>query len=83
MECRRDKIIALARSQSEVPLPYLTRFFSFFFLLKSLFFSRYVFLVIYTIEAMFKVTARGFFVNKYTYLRDGWNWLDFTVIVTA
>lgn len=27
--------------------------------------------------------ARGFILNKFTYLRDGWNWLDFSVVVIA
>lgn len=30
-----------------------------------------------------KVLARGFIVDKFTYLRDPWNWLDFTVIIMA
>ena len=27
--------------------------------------------------------ARGFILNNYTYLRNPWNWLDFTVIVSG
>eukprot|EP00397_Hematodinium_sp_SG-2012_P003139 GEMP01003147.1.p1 GENE.GEMP01003147.1~~GEMP01003147.1.p1 ORF type:complete len:1326 (+),score=197.79 GEMP01003147.1:475-4452(+) len=42
-----------------------------------------VFLVFFTIEMAIKVIARGFFVDKYSYLRDVWNWLDFTVIFTG
>lgn len=30
-----------------------------------------------------KVLARGFILDKFTYLRDPWNWLDFSVIVMA
>ncbi|XP_046574320.1 sodium channel protein 1 brain-like [Haliotis rubra] len=45
--------------------------------------SEYVFLGIYTLEMFIKLIARGFFINKYTYLRDPWNWLDFIVIVIA
>ncbi|XP_041373843.1 sodium channel protein 1 brain-like [Gigantopelta aegis] len=45
--------------------------------------SEYVFLAIYTLEMCVKVTARGFFLDHYTYLRDPWNWLDFIVIVSA
>lgn len=30
-----------------------------------------------------KVLARGFILDKFTYLRDPWNWLDFLVIVMA
>ncbi|ESO94539.1 hypothetical protein LOTGIDRAFT_118343 [Lottia gigantea] len=43
----------------------------------------YIFLAIYVVEMLIKVTARGFIIDKYTYLRDGWNWLDFIVIVLA
>ncbi|XP_025077550.1 sodium channel protein 1 brain-like isoform X2 [Pomacea canaliculata] len=45
--------------------------------------SEYVFLGIYGVEMIVKVVARGFFIDKYTYLRDPWNWLDFIVILTA
>jgi Ion transport protein len=27
-----------------------------------------------------KLLARGFLFDKFTYLRDAWNWLDFSVI---
>ena len=46
-------------------------------------FARYVFLGIYSAECVIKVGARGFILNTYTYLRDGWNWLDFFVIVIS
>ncbi|XP_077988400.1 sodium channel protein 1 brain-like isoform X2 [Glandiceps talaboti] len=42
-----------------------------------------VFTGIYTIEMIVKIIARGFVIYKFTYLRDPWNWLDFTVIVLA
>lgn len=38
------------------------------------------FLTIYTIEMLIKVTAQGLFRYKNSYLRDGWNWLDFIVV---
>lgn len=44
---------------------------------------RYVFTVIYTFEALIKCIARGFIWNKFTFLRDAWNWLDFIVITLA
>jgi len=44
---------------------------------------RYVFTGIYTLEAVVKITARGFILKPFTYLRDMWNWLDFTVITLA
>ncbi|KAH0627619.1 hypothetical protein JD844_003596 [Phrynosoma platyrhinos] len=30
-----------------------------------------------------KILARGFCLNEFTFLRDPWNWLDFSVIVMA
>uniref|UniRef100_A0A8C4NFX5 Sodium channel protein n=1 Tax=Eptatretus burgeri TaxID=7764 RepID=A0A8C4NFX5_EPTBU len=38
---------------------------------------------IYTFESMVKILARGFCIDKFTFLRDPWNWLDFIVIVMA
>uniref|UniRef100_A0A8D0CIC6 Sodium channel protein n=1 Tax=Scleropages formosus TaxID=113540 RepID=A0A8D0CIC6_SCLFO len=43
----------------------------------------YVFTGIYTFECLIKILARGFCIGKFTFLRDPWNWLDFTVIVLA
>ncbi|KAM6169898.1 LOW QUALITY PROTEIN: sodium channel protein type 10 subunit alpha [Rhynchocyon petersi] len=43
----------------------------------------YVFTGIYTFEALIKILARGFCLNEFTYLRDPWNWLDFSVITLA
>lgn len=50
---------------------YLSRSFRFFFL------------AIYTIEMCIKIIAKGFVINKYTYLRNPWNWLDFVVITSG
>lgn len=44
---------------------------------------RYIFLAIYSIEMVIKITAKGFLLNKYTYLRNPWNWLDFVVITSG
>ena len=30
-----------------------------------------------------KVLAMGFIMDRYTYLRSPWNWLDFLVIVSS
>ncbi|CAF4241326.1 unnamed protein product, partial [Rotaria sordida] len=30
-----------------------------------------------------KCIARGFILEKYTFLRDPWNWLDFIVVILA
>ncbi|CAF1331232.1 unnamed protein product [Adineta ricciae] len=45
--------------------------------------NEYVFTFIYTTEALIKCVARGFILKKFTFLRDAWNWLDFTVITLA
>ena len=42
-----------------------------------------IFTIIFTIEALFKILAMGFFIGKGTYLRNLWNWLDFIVVVTS
>ena len=39
-----------------------------------------IFTAIYTYESAVKLLARGFFMDRFTYLRDAWNWLDFSVI---
>ncbi|XP_029970336.1 sodium channel protein type 4 subunit alpha B-like isoform X2 [Salarias fasciatus] len=43
----------------------------------------YTFTGIYTFESLIKILARGFCIMPFTFLRDPWNWLDFTVIVMA
>ncbi|XP_044073556.1 sodium channel, voltage-gated, type I-like, alpha isoform X2 [Siniperca chuatsi] len=43
----------------------------------------YTFTAIYTVESLIKILARGFCIGKFTFLRDPWNWLDFSVIVMA
>lgn len=48
-----------------------------------LFAFRFVFLAIYTAEMIIKSVAKGFILNKYTYLRNPWNWLDFVVITSG
>uniref|UniRef100_A0A493SUE3 Sodium channel protein n=2 Tax=Anas platyrhynchos TaxID=8839 RepID=A0A493SUE3_ANAPP len=40
----------------------------------------YTFTGIYTFESLIKIIARGFCLEDFTFLRDPWNWLDFTVI---
>nr|XP_050844578.1 sodium channel protein 60E-like isoform X3 [Vespula vulgaris] len=45
--------------------------------------AEYIFLAIYTAEMVIKSIAKGFILNKYTYLRNPWNWLDFVVITSG
>jgi hypothetical protein len=40
-----------------------------------------VFLLIYTVEMTLKIIAMGFVMKPHSYLRDGWNILDFSVVV--
>lgn len=41
----------------------------------------YIFLVIFTSECFMKVIAYGFAMHPGAYLRNGWNLLDFTIVV--
>ncbi|XP_015123750.1 muscle calcium channel subunit alpha-1 [Diachasma alloeum] len=41
----------------------------------------YVFLVIFTVECVMKIIAYGFVAHQGAYLRNGWNMLDFTIVV--
>ncbi|CAF2018504.1 unnamed protein product [Rotaria magnacalcarata] len=45
--------------------------------------NEYIVTAIYTVEVLIKCIARGFVLEKHTFLRDPWNWLDFLVIVLA
>lgn len=51
--------------------------------LNNSFVIRYIFLAIYSCEMVIKIIAKGFVLNKYTYLRNPWNWLDFVVITSG
>ena len=42
-----------------------------------------MFTVIFTTECVFKIVGMGFIVHRNAYLRDGWNWVDFIVVVTG
>eukprot|EP00798_Chlamydomonas_sp_ICE-L_P006468 gene6469-3102_t len=50
---------------------------------QSLILSNYVFVGVFTFEAATKIIAYGFLLAPKTYLRNGWNLLDFVVLVTA
>ncbi|XP_074644176.1 muscle calcium channel subunit alpha-1-like [Tubulanus polymorphus] len=41
----------------------------------------YVFLIIFTVEAIMKIIAYGFVMHQGAYLRNGWNLLDFVIVV--
>lgn len=40
-----------------------------------------VFTAIFTAECALKIVSYGFIYHKNSYLRDGWNWLDFIVVI--
>ncbi|NXQ83353.1 SCN5A protein, partial [Nyctibius grandis] len=45
--------------------------------------NKFTFTGIYTFESLIKILSRGFCLNEFTFLRDPWNWLDFSVIIMA
>ena len=42
-----------------------------------------VFLVLYTMEMVFKILGMGFIFGEKAYLRDSWNILDFAIVVSS
>lgn len=45
--------------------------------------AEYYFLAIFCVEALLKIMAFGFVLHPGSYLRNGWNILDFTVVVVG
>ena len=43
----------------------------------------YVFVVIFTLEAIMKVVAYGLVFHPGAYLRNGWNALDFVIVIVG
>ena len=42
-----------------------------------------VFVILFAIESVLKIIGMGFIMEKNSYLRDSWNWLDFIVVITG
>jgi hypothetical protein len=42
-----------------------------------------IFLILYSLEMVLKILGLGFLFNKGAYLRDAWNILDFTIVMTG
>lgn len=42
-----------------------------------------VFTAVYTFEVIIKVLSRGFCLQRFSFLRDPWNWLDVVVVITG
>ncbi|PFX17210.1 Voltage-dependent calcium channel type D subunit alpha-1 [Stylophora pistillata] len=45
--------------------------------------AEYVFLAVFTMEAVLKIIAYGFLFHPGAYLRNGWNILDFVIVVVG
>ena len=45
--------------------------------------SEIFFTIFFTFEFFIKIIALGLIFGDSCYLRNGWNWLDFTVVVTS
>lgn len=45
--------------------------------------TEWIFTTLYTIECLIKIISHGLVVKNGCYLRDGWNWLDFMVVISA
>lgn len=43
----------------------------------------YLFTSVFIVEFILKIVAMGFVMGRNTYLRDGWNFIDFVVVVTG
>lgn len=43
----------------------------------------YIFTGLYTLEMLLKIMGLGFFLDRGSYLRDGWNVLDFIIVITS
>lgn len=39
--------------------------------------------ILFTIECVLKVISMGFFIGPGAYLHNGWNWIDFIVVITS
>jgi hypothetical protein len=45
--------------------------------------SSIFFTVAFTFECTFKIISMGFILHPNAYLQDGWNWIDFIVVVVG
>ena len=42
----------------------------------------FFFIFVFMVEFFLKIIAKGFVFDKHTYLRDGWNLIDFIVVIS-
>eukprot|EP00760_Papus_ankaliazontas_P006678 PhM_4_TR13136/c0_g1_i1/m.95968 len=52
-------------------------------LTKTLSISELIFTIIFTVEMVLKVVTYGFVLHRHSYLRNGWNVVDFVIVVIA
>ena len=50
---------------------------------KTLNFVSDAFTVIFLVECWLKIIAMGFVINKYSYLRNTWNLIDFLIVLSG
>lgn len=43
----------------------------------------YIFLALYSVEMVLKIIGKGFICSKNAYLKDSWNVLDFTIVMSG
>lgn len=43
----------------------------------------YVFTAIFTVESVLKIIAYGFIMHRNSYMRNGWNLIDLTVVLSG
>ena len=43
----------------------------------------YVFLIIFTLETFLKILAYGLVMHPSSYIRNGWNLLDFVIVIVG
>lgn len=43
----------------------------------------YIFLIIFTIETFLKILAYGLVMHPSSYIRNGWNLLDFVIVIVG
>lgn len=43
----------------------------------------YVFLIIFTVETFLKILAYGLVMHPSSYIRNGWNLLDFVIVIVG
>ena len=48
---------------------------------QAIYYAEYVFLILFTGEMVLKIIGLGFCVGPETYLKNQWNWLDFSVVI--